>query len=144
MLLNCVLEKILESPLDCKEIQPVYPKGDQPWVFTGRTDAEAEVQIFGHLRRRTDSLERPWCWERLRAGGEGDNRGWDAWRTSMTRWTSIWANSNGHQFEQTLGDSEGQGCLVCCSPWGCQRVGHNSDWTTTVTKCGVNCVFSFL
>ena len=61
----------------------------------------------------------------------------------MTRWTSIWANSNGHQFEQTLGDSEGQGSLVCCSPWDCQRVGHDSDWTTTVKKCGVNCVFSF-
>ena len=53
-----VLEKTLESPLDCKEIQPVHPKGDQSWVFIGRTDAEAETPILGHLMRRTDSLEK--------------------------------------------------------------------------------------
>ena len=54
-----VLEKTLESPLDCKEIQPVYPKGDQSWVFTGRTDAEAELlQYFGHLMQRVDLLEK--------------------------------------------------------------------------------------
>ena len=51
-----VLEKTLESPLDCKEIQLVYPKGDQSWVFTGKTDVEAETPILGHLMRRTDSL----------------------------------------------------------------------------------------
>ena len=53
-----VLEKTLESPLDCKEIQPVHPKGDQSWVFIGRTDVEAETPKFGHLMRRTDSLEK--------------------------------------------------------------------------------------
>ena len=53
-----VLEKTLESPLDCKEIQPVHPKGDQSWVFIGRTDAEAETPNFGHLMRRVDSLEK--------------------------------------------------------------------------------------
>ena len=53
-----VLEKTLESPLDCKEIQPVHPKGDQSWVFIGRTDAEAETPILGHLMRRVDSLEK--------------------------------------------------------------------------------------
>ena len=53
------MEKTLESPLDCKEIQPVHPKGDQSWVFIGRTDAEAETPIFGHLMRRVDSLEKP-------------------------------------------------------------------------------------
>ena len=65
-----VLEKTLESPLDCKEIQPVHPKGDQPWIFIGRTDAEAELQYFGHLMRRANSLEGPWCWKRLRVGGK--------------------------------------------------------------------------
>ena len=50
-----VLEKTLESPLDCKEIQPVHPKGDQSWVFIGRTDAKAKFEYFGHLMRRTDS-----------------------------------------------------------------------------------------
>ena len=53
-----MLEKTLESPLDCKEIQPVHPKGDQSWVFIGRTDVEAETQYFGHLMRRADSLEK--------------------------------------------------------------------------------------
>ena len=53
-----VLEKTLDSPLDCKEIQPVHPKGDQSWVFIGRTDVEAETQYFGHLIRRADSLEK--------------------------------------------------------------------------------------
>ena len=53
-----VLEKTLESPVDCKEIHPVHPKGDQSWVFTGRTDAEAEAPIIDHLMRRVDSLEK--------------------------------------------------------------------------------------
>ena len=53
-----MLEKTLESPLDCKEIQSVHPKGDQSWVFIGRTDVEAETQYFGHLMRRADSLEK--------------------------------------------------------------------------------------
>ena len=58
MLLNVVLEKTLESPLDCKEIQRVHSKGDQSWVFIGRTDAEAETPVFGHLIRGTDSFEK--------------------------------------------------------------------------------------
>ena len=64
-----VLEKTFESPLDCKEIQPVYPKGDQPWVFIGRTHAEAKLQYFGHLMQRVDSLEKT-----LMLGGTG---GWE-------------------------------------------------------------------
>ena len=52
------LERTLEVPFECKEIQPVHPKGDQSWIFIGRTDAEAETPIFGHLMRRTDSLEK--------------------------------------------------------------------------------------
>ena len=73
-----VLEKILESPLEHKEIQPVHPKGDQSWVFTGRTDVEAEIPILWPTWcKELTHLKRPWCWERLWAGGEGDNRGWD-------------------------------------------------------------------
>ena len=64
-----VLEKTLESPLDCKEIQPVHPKGDQSWVFIGGTDVEAELQYFGHLMRRGDSLEKT-----LMLGGIGGRR----------------------------------------------------------------------
>ena len=87
-----VLEKTLESPLDCKEIQPVYPKGDQSWVFIGRTDVEAETPILWPPDELTH-LKRPWCWERLRAGGEGDDRGWDGWMASPTQWTWVWVNS---------------------------------------------------
>ena len=58
MLLSVVLEKILESPLDCKEIKPVHPKRDQSWMFTGRTDVEAELQYFGHLMQTADSFEK--------------------------------------------------------------------------------------
>ena len=70
-----VLEKTLESPLDCKEIQPVHPKGDQSWVFIGGTDVEAETPILWLLDAELTHLKRPWCWERMRAGGEGDERG---------------------------------------------------------------------
>ena len=74
---SVVLEKTLASPLDCKEIQPVHPKGNQSWVFIGRTDVKLKLQYFGHLLRRVTHLKRPWCWERLKAGGDGANRGWD-------------------------------------------------------------------
>ena len=56
--LMLLLDNTLESPLDCKEIQPVHPKGDQSWMFIGRTDAKAETPVFGHLMRRADSLEK--------------------------------------------------------------------------------------
>ena len=69
-----VLEKTLESPLDCKEIQPVHPKGDQSWVFFRRTDAKAEIQYFGHLMQRADSLEKTLILGVIGAG-EGDDRG---------------------------------------------------------------------
>ena len=58
MLLTVVLEKTLESPLDCKEVQPIHPKGDQSWVFIGRTDVEAETPVLGHLMRKADSFEK--------------------------------------------------------------------------------------
>ena len=70
-----VLEKTLESPLDCKEIQPVYPKGDQSWVFLGRNDAKAETPILWPPHAELTHRKRPWFWEGLGAGGEGDDRG---------------------------------------------------------------------
>ena len=89
-----VLEKTLESPLDSREIQPVHPKGHQYWIFIGRTDAEAETpNTFATWCEKSTHWKRPWCWERLRAGGEGDNRGWDGWMASPTRWTWVWSSS---------------------------------------------------
>ena len=86
-----VLEKTLESHLDCKEIHPIYPKGDLSWVFIGRTDVEAETPIL--WCEELIHCKWPWCWERLRAGGEGDDRGWDVWMASLTQWTWVWGDS---------------------------------------------------
>ena len=74
-----VLEKTLETPLYSKETQPVHPKGNQSWVFIGRTDAEFtwNSNTLATWCEELTHLKRPWCWERLKAGGEGDNRGWD-------------------------------------------------------------------
>ena len=88
-----VLEKTLESPLDCKEIQPVHPKGDQSCVLIGGTDVVAETQYFGHLMQRTDSFEKTLMRERLRAREEGDDRGCDGWMASPTQWTWVWVDS---------------------------------------------------
>ena len=88
-----MLEKTLESPLDCKEIKPGNPKRNQPWIFIGRTDAEAEIPVLWPRGEELTPWKRPWCWERLRAGGEGDDRGWDGWIASVTRWTWVWACS---------------------------------------------------
>ena len=89
-----VLEKTLESPLDCKEIQPVLPKGDQSWIFIGRADVEAETPILlATWCEELTHLKRPWCWEGLRAGGEGDSRGWDGWMASLTWWAWVWVDS---------------------------------------------------
>ena len=88
--LTVVLEKTLESPLDCKEIQPVHPKGDQSWVFIERTDVEAATPILWPPDAKSWlHLKRFWCWERLRSGAEG----WDGWMASPTQWTRVWVNS---------------------------------------------------
>ena len=87
-----VLEKSFESPLDCKEMKPVNPKGNQPWIFTGRTDTEAEVLILWPSDEELKDLKRPWCQERLRAGGEGGFVGWDGWMAPSTQWIWVWAN----------------------------------------------------
>ena len=89
-----VLEKTLESPLDCKEIQPVLPKWDQSWVFIGRTDAEDETPILWppHVKSwlvgKHPDAGRDWG-----AGGEEDDREWDGWMASPTQWTLVWINS---------------------------------------------------
>ena len=88
-----VLEKTLESPLDCKKIQPVHSEGDQPWDFFGRNDAKAETPVLWPPHAELTHWKRLWCWEGLGARGEGDNRGWDGWMASLTRWAWVWMNS---------------------------------------------------
>ena len=89
-----VLGKTLDSPLDCKAIQPVNPQGNHSWTFIGRIDGEAKTPILWPPDVKNWLIgKRPWCWERLKAGGEGDNRGWDSWMTSPTWWAWVWVNS---------------------------------------------------
>ena len=118
-----VLEKTLESPLDFKEIQSVHPKGDLSWVFTGRTDAEAETPIFWPTWcEELTHLKIPWCWERLRTGGEGDDRGWNGWMASPTRCTWVWVISGSCWGTRKSGILESMGS---------QRVRY--DWATELT-----------
>ena len=89
-----VLEKTLESPLDCKEIQPVHPKGNHSWIFVGRTDAWSwSSTILATRCKELTHRKRPWSWERLKAKGEGDDRGWEGWMASPTHWAWVWVNS---------------------------------------------------
>ena len=108
-------QKTLESPLHSKEIKSVNPKGNQLWIFI-RTKAKGEAPILGPPDAKSQLTRKDWCWERLRAGREGVNRGWNGWMASLTQWTWV--------CQQTLGNSEGEWSLVCCSPWS-HRVRHD-------------------
>ena len=120
-----VLEETLESPLDCKELQPVHPKGNQSWILIGRTDAEAEPPILWPPGAKNWLIWKdPWkdpfpCWERLKAEGEGDDRGWDGWMTSLTRWA--WIRASSRSWWRT-------GKSGVLQSMGSQRVGY--DWAT--------------
>ena len=112
-----VLEKILESPLDCKEIQPVHPKGNQSWIFIGRIDAEDKTPILWPPDEKNWLLKRPWCWERLKAGEAG--RGWDGWMASPTRWTWVWVSSGSWWWTGEPG--------MLHSPWG-RKESDTTEW----------------
>ena len=118
-----VLKETLESPLDCKEIQPVHPKGNKSWIFIGRTDSEAETPILWPPHEKNWHWKRPWCWERLRAGGEGDDR---------MRWLDGITDS----MDMGLGGlrelvMEGP---ACCGSWGCKELDMTErlNWTDPV------------
>ena len=116
-----VLEKTLESPLDCKEIQPVYPKGNQSRILIGRTDWfwSWNSNTLATWCKELTHWKRPWFWERLKAGGKGDNRRWDGWMVSPTWWTWIWASWGSWWWTGNPGVLQSMGL---------QRVGH--DWAT--------------
>ena len=106
---TAVLKKILESPLDSKEIKPVNPKGNQSWIFIGRTDVETETPILWPPDAKTWLIEKD-----LDAGKD-----WGQEKRVTEDEIVGWHHQlNGHAFEQTLGESEGQGSLACCSPRG--------------------------
>ena len=114
-----VLEKALQSPLDNKEIKPVHPKGNQPWILIGRTDAEAEAPILwlpdakNGLNGKDFDAGKDWRQEKWMTDDE------------MVGW---YHQLNGHEFEQAAGVGDGQGKLACCNPWGRKRIRHN--WAT--------------
>ena len=128
MLLNCGVGKTLESPLDCKEIQPVYPKGNQSWIFIGRTDAEAEIPIFWPPDAKNWVI-----WKDPDAGN--DWRQEEKWKTekAMVGWHH---QLDGHELEQALGVGDGQGSLPCCCPWGLKESDtiERLNWLTWVVN----------
>ena len=121
-----VLEKTLESPLDCTEIQPVHPKVLKSWMFIGRTDAEAETPILWLPHAKSWLIGKdPDAGDGLGAGGEGDDRGWDGWMASPTQRAWVWANSRSWWWTGRPG---------VLRFMGSQRVGH--DWATELNwKC---------
>ena len=110
-------EKTLESHLDSKEIQPFHPKENQSWIFVGRTDAETEAPtLWPPDAKKLTHRKRLWCRERLKAGGEGDDRAWDGWMVSPTWWTWVWVSSGSWWWTEKPG---------MLQPVGSQRVGHD-------------------
>ena len=124
---SVVLEKTLESPLDCKESQPVHSEGDQPWDFFGRNEAEAKTPVLWppHVKSWLIGKDSD-AGRDLGAGGEGDDRGWDGWMASLTRWTWV-----------TPGVGDGQGGLACCDSQGHKEsdMTERLNWTeVTLTQ----------
>ena len=133
-----LLEKTFESPLDCKEIQPVHPKGDQSWVDRCWS---WNFNTLATWCEELTHLKRLWCWEGKRAGGEGEGRGWEGWMASLTQWTWVWVNSGrtGKLWEDKwtlVMDRE----AWCAQSMGSQRVGYN--WVTElnwIMPCLLSC-----
>jgi len=124
-----VLEKTLESPLDCKEIQPIHPKGNQSWILIGRIDAEAETPMSGHLMQRSDSLEKTLMLGKIKGGRR---RGWQRMRLDgITEWMDMSLST----LREMVKDRESW----CSAVHGAAKSGKLlSDWTTTCTTIVVN------
>ena len=141
MLLNWGVGEDLRVPWIARRSNQPILKGISPEYSLEGLMLKLKLQYFGHLIWRTNSLEkhlkkkkkrrkRPWCWERLKAGGEGDDRGWDVgWHHRL----------NAHESEQVPGVGGGQGSLACCNPWVCKQsdMTEQLNWTDT-------CIYSFL
>ena len=117
------LDKTLESPLDCKEIQPVHPKGDQTWVFIGKTDVETETPILWPPHAKSWLIGKD-----SDAGRDWKQEEKGTTEDEMARW---YHRLDGHEFEHALGVGDGQGSLVCCSPWGRKELDMTErlNWT---------------
>ena len=130
-----VLEKTPESPLECKEIQPVHPKGNQSLIFIGRPDAEAEAPIpLPPGMRRTDWFEKTLIWKDPDAGKDWRWEEKEMTEDEMVGWHH-WLD--GYEFEQAPGVGDGQGSLVCCTPWG-SKVLDTTEWLNWTEGKGGN------
>ena len=124
-----MLEKTLQSLLDCKEVQPVSTKGNQSWIFIGKTDAEAETSIVwppdvkSWFLRKNPNAAKDWG-QKDKGMTEDEMAGWHQWL-------------DGHEFEQAPGVSDGQGSLACCSTWGCKESVMTEwlNWIGNLTIC---------
>ena len=115
-----VLEETLESPLDCKDIKPINPKGNELWIFTVRTGAEAESPVLGHPMWRAESLKNTLTLEKIK-GRRKEEKG--TTEDEMVGWHHQLSR---HEFEQAPGDGEGQGRLACCSPT--HKMSDTTEW----------------
>ena len=131
-----VLEKTLESPLDCKEIQPVNSKGNQTWIFTGRTDAEAETPILWSPDAKN--------WVIGKDPGTGKDWRQEEKGTTEDEMVGWHHRLDGHEFEQALGFGDGQGSLACCSPWDSKESDMTEQLNWTETNCKVKEKASYL
>ena len=95
MLLNCAVGEDSWESLGQQNFQPAHPKGNQSWIITARTYAEAETNTLATWCEELTHLKRPQCWKRLKVGGEGDDRGWGGWMASPTWWTWVWVSFDG-------------------------------------------------
>ena len=120
-----LLEKTLENPLGCKEIQPVHPKGNQSWIFIGSSDAAAEIPIIW-----PPDVKSWLIWKDPDAGKDWRREEKGTTEDEMVRW-HYWLN--GHKSEQTLGVGDGQGSLACYSPWVAKSRTWLSNWTELKT-----------
>ena len=129
-----VLGKTTKSPLDSKEIKPINPKGNQSWIFIGKTDVEAQTSIFWPPDTH---WKRSWCWERLKTGGEGDDRGWDGWMALPTWWSWVWINSGNWWWTGRPGvlQSMGLQSQTWLSNWSEQLSFTNSFTSFTYNDC---------
>ena len=144
MLLNCGLEKTLESPLDCKEIQPVHSEGDQPWVFFGRNDAKTETPILWPPHAKS--------WLIGKHSDAGRDWGQEEKGTTEDEMAGWHHGLDGREFEWTPGVGDGQGGLACCDSWGHKEsdmteqlnwteLGASSRSEPVVTNCHIKCTF---
>ena len=127
-----VLEKTVESPLDCKEIYPVHPKEISPGCSLEGLMLELKLQYFGHLMRRVDSLKKTMMLGKIEAGREADDRRWDGWMASPTQWTWVWVDS------KPMGADDGGG-LACCGSWGCKKSDMTERLNCTEQKQFLKC-----